>query len=323
MQTDLLLSVIIIGRNEGAGLRPLAASLQPLLSQVGGETIYVDSASSDDSVAIARDCFDRTVELAPDQNLNASAGRFVGTRLARGKWLLYLDGDMLLLPACIAPLLAHIRNPDQRHGAIGNYVHSYVDGSTSVWNPPLRRDGFVSHFGGAVLLPAAGMALENWDPRLFSNEEGDLMARLSRHGVLVRDLGADCIRHCTESYSSWTKLRAIFVPQGSFLGKKFWGFGQLLHARQRDGRLGDYIRAYPELFVLWGGTLAALVLLLGGAWGWGLLTVGLAAAYTATRKPARMVIVYYAFAVQAAYGWSKLDAQWQPTVLRDSALGAA
>lgn len=322
MQTDIFLSVIIIGRNEGAGLGRLAASLQPLLSQVTAETLYVDSASSDDSVAVAHTNFVRTVELEPDANLNASAGRYVGTLLARGKWLLYLDGDMMLLPECVPALLAHMGRDTEIHGAIGNYVHSYVDGSTSTWRPPLRGDGFVSHFGGAVLLPAAGMGRENWDPRLFSNEEGDLMARLARHGVLVRSLNADFIGHYTESYSSWTKLHSIFIPRGSFLGKKFGGFGQLLHARYRDGRLGDYVRAYPELFVLWGANLAALVLFLFGAIEVAIAALVLGALYTALRKPLRMVIVYYAFAVQAVYGWGQLDEHWRPTVLREFTSGA-
>src|SRR4051812_29985706 len=102
--SDVVLSVIVIGRNEAAGLDPLQRSIAPLADRVECETIYVDSASTDDSVDVATTLFDRTVVLDEDANLSASAGRYVGAGLARGEWMLFLDGDMILEPEIIPDL---------------------------------------------------------------------------------------------------------------------------------------------------------------------------------------------------------------------------
>ena len=88
-----MISVIVIGRNEGARLDACMGSIRTALGVLAHEIVYVDSRSADDSLARAHAhgarCF-----LLEDPDTTAGLGRFVGAREARGEYLLFLDGDM-------------------------------------------------------------------------------------------------------------------------------------------------------------------------------------------------------------------------------------
>lgn len=309
-------SIVIIGRNEAANLQRLRASLQALLSALPCETIFVDSASTDDSALIAERLFDRTAVLEASPYLNASAGRYVGTGLASGDWLLFLDGDMELQQECIPAIKAHVQSAGPHVGAVGSYLHCYTNGSRRAWNPPLDRHGHVTHFGGAVLLSMAMLTVENWDPRLYSNEEIELHTRLREHGFHAVPLNAPFISHATETFTFTQKLKGNFVPQGSFLGKKFYGIGQVIHARLSSGRMTSLIRWFPEPFILWGAIVALPVV--GWAWSWrlALLLLLLSIAFVAVRKSQRAVVAYLAFLPQGIGGFRRFNADWRPRVAR-------
>lgn len=309
-----LISVVIIGRNEAKNLARLRKSLEPLLGRWSCETIFVDSASHDDSVAVARTLFDVTVLLADSPHLNASAGRYVGVTMARGEWALFLDGDMEFMSQCLTQLAAHLELEPRDCGAVGTYVHRFSDASVRRWRPSLDRQQRVVHFGGAVLLPMAALRQENWDPRLYSNEEIELYTRLRTRGYGVRRLDVDFISHWTVQVPALQRLVGNFRPHGSFLGKKFFGIGQVLAARLSEGRLASLVRWFPEPFALWSAVFVAALLAASGG---RMPALGLLAAVTGAitwRRSWKLVIVYLAFLPQALYGRRHFSADWLPTV---------
>ncbi len=87
------LSVVVIGQNEAANLPRLFASL-PRGEDV--EWLYVDSGSSDDSKEIANNYGARVFLVEEASIFGPGTGRYIGTLEARGEWILYLDGDMVL-----------------------------------------------------------------------------------------------------------------------------------------------------------------------------------------------------------------------------------
>lgn len=312
-----MLSIIVIGRNEAANLPRLHASLAPLLRAMPCETLYVDSASSDNSVEGARSLFDRTLVLRESPNLNASAGRYAGVLHARGDWALFLDGDMQLLEDCVPAICRHIDSADPRVGLVGPYVHHYVEGGDRAWVPPIGLDGRVLHFGGAVMLSMEALRKENWDPRLFSNEEAELYTRLRTHRYAVKRMDERFISHFTERLSFMERLRGNFICNGSYLGKKFYGVGQVLHARAVEGRLLSYMVWLPEPFVLW--TAIAAAPLAGLAWAWpaALALPMLGATFvTIRRRSPRSVVTYLSFLPQALHGFRRLEVGWRPEVAR-------
>jgi len=312
VQTPLI-SIVIIGRNEARNLPRLHASLAPLEARWPCETVFVDSASNDNSVDIGRSLFDTVAVLSPSPHLNASAGRHVGVSLVRGEWVLFLDGDMEVMPGCSDALSAHFSGNESTKGVVGIYVNRFSDGSTRRWSPAIDRHGCVVHFGGAVLLPIEALRAQNWDPRFYSNEEIELYARLRQSGYCVRRLDCDFIAHWTASVSVRRRLIGNFSPRNSFLGKKFYGVGQVLRACVVEGRLLNLMRWFPEPFVLWGAILLSPLLAL--ALGWlvaAALLVG-ACGFVIRRRSWRLVIVYIAFLPQALLGWGRFARDWTPT----------
>ena len=85
---------MIIGKNEAKNLPNLYNSLKAL--EIEKDIIYVDSASSDESVSISNKYCNKVIELEYSKQLCAAAGRNIGTKYARYEWVLYLDGDMEL-----------------------------------------------------------------------------------------------------------------------------------------------------------------------------------------------------------------------------------
>jgi len=104
------LSVVVIGRNEARRLPDLFASL-PEGPDI--EWLYIDSRSSDNSVELALD-FGAKVYLVDEDSVYApGTGRYIGTIEAGGRWILYLDGDMVLRPE-FAGFLERLKKAEAR-----------------------------------------------------------------------------------------------------------------------------------------------------------------------------------------------------------------
>jgi glycosyltransferase involved in cell wall biosynthesis len=100
-----LVSVVVIGRNEGARLERCLASVAAMVSDgFSVETIYVDSGSTDGSVGLAEAMGARVIALKPDRP-TAAIGRNAGWRIARGEMVLFLDGDTVLNPRFVVDSL--------------------------------------------------------------------------------------------------------------------------------------------------------------------------------------------------------------------------
>jgi glycosyltransferase involved in cell wall biosynthesis len=104
-------SIVIIGRNEERGIGECISAAQMAADQIGGaEIIYVDSASTDKTVAVAESFGVRVLSLKPDWKLSPSAGRFVGSTRAQGDFILFVDADTLVYRDFLPAALEHFRN---------------------------------------------------------------------------------------------------------------------------------------------------------------------------------------------------------------------
>lgn len=257
-------SIVAIGRNEGRNLPRLAQSLRPVSGLGALETIYVDSASTDDSPQIARQLFDCVVELAVSPHLNASAGRHVGTQTARGDWIVYLDGDMTLREEFVPVLRSLIENGDRTRGVVGRCRHVYPDGGIREMTIHGNRDEMpCAGFGGAVVLPREMvLSAGNWNPGLYAYEEVELYGRLRRTTCQVTFRDVPFADHHTARLPKWRMLLGSLVPYRSVLGKKYYGAGQAFAASLRGGTLGAFVSVKPGPFIFTAGVLLSIVALL-------------------------------------------------------------
>jgi len=113
-----MLSIIIVNWNVRDLLRECLRSIEAGKGDLSLEIIVVDSASSDDSVAMVRSEFP-SVRLIPCiENVGFPRGNNIGLREAGGDYLLLLNPDTVVVDGALALLVSYLQvNPDV--GAVG------------------------------------------------------------------------------------------------------------------------------------------------------------------------------------------------------------
>ncbi len=181
----LLLSVVIIGRNEGERLRRCIESVRSMRSDgFDLELLYVDSGSSDGSVAAAEQLGARTIALQSSRP-TAAMGRNAGWRAAQGSIVLFLDGDTVLHPDFVADSLAEFQAPEI---AVVWGHRRELRPEDSVYNRALDLDwiyrpGLLVFCGGDALFRRDVLAQSGgFDETLIAGEEPELCQRIDALG---------------------------------------------------------------------------------------------------------------------------------------------
>ena len=125
-----LVSIVVLNYNGANWLSKCFASIkaQSIADQI--ETIMVDNGSTDASVPTARELlanFPMACIIQNSENLGFCEGNNVGARAAKGRYLLFLNNDTWLEPACMEILLAET----EKAGAVASTpcVLNYPDNS--------------------------------------------------------------------------------------------------------------------------------------------------------------------------------------------------
>ena len=184
----LLVSAVIIGRNEGARLK---LCLQSVFSMVRAnfdlEVIYVDSASTDDSVAMATTQGAHVIALTPERP-TAALGRNAGWRTARGAVVLFLDGDTVLHSRFVADSLPEFSSA--RVAVVWGHRRELCP-EHSTYNRTLDLDwiyppGLSDYCGGDALFRRSVLAETNgFDDALIAGEEPELCTRIRTLGYQI------------------------------------------------------------------------------------------------------------------------------------------
>src|SRR5437764_2628649 len=106
--TNGLVSAVIVTWNSAPFLRRCLAALAAQTYR-DVELIHVDNASSDDSVAIVRDCATAT-HIINDTNRGFSAAVNQAVRIANGDFVLLLNPDAFLEPDYVSTLVAGLND---------------------------------------------------------------------------------------------------------------------------------------------------------------------------------------------------------------------
>jgi glycosyltransferase involved in cell wall biosynthesis len=175
-----LVSVVVIGRNEGARLSRCLDSIAAAGITDPSRVIYVDSCSSDDSVARAT-AFGAAVVTVNPARPCAAIGRNAGWRRAGTPFVLFLDGDTVLAPGFLEAGLEALTN---RRVAVAWGHRREINGGASIYTRVLDR-GWIyapgpSDFCGsdALMRRSALAAVGGFDEGLIAGEEPELCRRL-------------------------------------------------------------------------------------------------------------------------------------------------
>ena len=178
------LSVVVIGRNEGARLERCLNSVSAMQYDGEREVIYADSGSSDGSVALAERLGAKTIALTPLRP-TAALGRNAGWRAAMGEMILFLDGDTVVEKNFAAEA---VRGFDDAAVACvwGNRREMFPQ--ASVYNRVLDLDwmyapGPAAFCGGDALFRRSALEqVDGYDESLIAGEEPEMCRRLIAAG---------------------------------------------------------------------------------------------------------------------------------------------
>ncbi len=196
---DPVLSIVVIGRNEGQRLARCLESAAAMRGVSGQkQIIYVDSASTDESPAIAR-TFDAEVIVLSAENSTAARGRNAGWRSARAPLVLFLDGDTVLhenFPQLALDALVH----DSTVAAVWGHRRE-LHPEDSLYNRVLDLDwiyapGDTDYCGGDVLMRRCALEqVDGFDSTLIAGEEPELCRRLRHCGYRIRHIDSPMTGH--------------------------------------------------------------------------------------------------------------------------------
>jgi GT2 family glycosyltransferase len=278
------IGVVAIGRNEGERLVQCLESAQPAKAAL----VYVDSGSSDGSVAAAHARGARCVELDASVPFTAARARNAGLAALLDadpsvEWVQFVDGDCEIVSAWWRAVSAWLPGDPQVAVVCGRRRERHPRASIYnllcdlEWDTPI---GPAAACGGDALMRVTALRVTGgFDPALIAGEEPELCFRLRAAGYRIERIASEMTLHdaALTRFAQWWKrsLRAGHAYAENFS----------LH------------RASPERFkarelgsvVVWGAALPLLGLgLAPTTGGLSLLALGAYGALFARARSARM-----------------------------------
>ena len=212
-------ALVLIGRNEGDRLKRALDAAQGQASRI----VYVDSGSTDGSVAAARAAGAEVVEL--DMSVPFSAARARNAGFARLEQddpptlVQFIDGDCALVPGWIAAAQAHIET-DPKLAVVTGW-RSEIDRDASVYNQMCdhewhRPAGPITACGGDMLVRAeAFRQVGGFSDHVIAAEDDDFCLRLGAAGWRLERLPLEMTRHdaAMTRFGQWWR-RAVRAGHG-------------------------------------------------------------------------------------------------------------
>lgn len=257
-------AVVAIGRNEGERLLRCLQSVRGRAALV----VYVDSGSSDGSVAAAQALGAEVVALDLSTPFTAARARNAGWRRVQAlrldlPWLQFVDGDCEMVAGWLETAQSFLAAHEGVAAVCGQRRERYPE--RSVYNRLCDLEwrmlpGVVESCGGDVMVRAQALAqVGGYRDDLIAGEEPELCVRLRAHGWQIRALPDEMTRHdaaMTRFGQWWLRIRrsGYAYAQGAHLH----GASPARHNLRESRRAWVWGLALPLAIVL-----AALVL---GPW---------------------------------------------------------
>ena len=123
-----LVSIITVNYDHPEVTLALLASLR-LISYPHIEIIVIDNASPKDDPAILKQTFPEIIFIQSEVNLGFAGGNNLGIRIARGKYLLFINNDTEVEPGFLEPLVEKCEG-DARIGGVSPKIKFYFHPDT-------------------------------------------------------------------------------------------------------------------------------------------------------------------------------------------------
>ncbi|MEQ9623772.1 glycosyltransferase family 2 protein [Coleofasciculus chthonoplastes] len=209
------IGLVTIGRNEGERLIRCLKSAIALFPQ-DTPIIYVDSGSTDGSVAAAESLGVQVINLDMSLPFTMARGRNTGFRYLVEQfpdiqYVQFIDGDCELIPGWIEQAIETLDNDHKLAIACGQRRERFPDASIynrladMEWNTPV---GEAKACGGDALIRVVAIREVNgYNETLIGGEEPEMCIRLRQRGWKIRRIDADMTYHDAAmlKFSQWWK----------------------------------------------------------------------------------------------------------------------
>lgn len=204
-------AIILIGRNEGDRLKRALDSVVGMVDRI----VYVDSGSSDDSVAFARSKDVEVVELDMSIPFTAARARNAGVDALRRndlpEFLQFIDGDCVLLRDWLSMALSVMR-ADTGLGIVTGWRRE-IHPEASIYNAMCdhewyRPAGPIVACGGDMLVRSEAFdAAGGFNPAVIAAEDDEFCLRVRMAGYRLMRIPRNMTVHDADMhrFSQWWK----------------------------------------------------------------------------------------------------------------------
>jgi GT2 family glycosyltransferase len=200
--SEQLIGIVVIGRNEGERLVRGLTSLQKLQPQA--QIVYVDSGSTDNSVAFARNLCINTVELDASQPFSAARARNLGfntlyTKEPRLEFVQFLDGDCELCPNWIEAAVSYLNSHDGVGIVSGRRSERYTQASIFnqlidvEWDTPIGKA--LAVLGDMCVRVESFEQVGGFNENVIAAEDDDFCLRVRGAGYSIHRIDAKMSLH--------------------------------------------------------------------------------------------------------------------------------
>jgi len=251
------IGLVAIGRNEGERLKRCLRSVP-----AGCPVIYVDSGSTDDSVAFAQGMGIGVELLSTEKGFTAARARNAGWRRLLAEhpdldFVQFVDGDCELVHGWLGRAEQALYAEQKLCAVFGRRRERFPQASfynalcDDEWNVPI---GLVQACGGDVLFRVQPLReAGGYNDDLIAGEEPDLCLRLGRKGWLVRRIDAEMTLHDADIHHAgqqWLRAR-----------RAGHAFGEHV-ARHGVAAFADW-RRQRDSIMMWSGIIPGSIVLMG------------------------------------------------------------
>ena len=247
------LGLVVIGRNEGERLARCLISVRAVRNRV-----YVDSGSTDGSVALARSEGVSVVELPVPPHFTAARARNAGliqllTANPDLEFVQMVDGDCEVQPGWLEAASAALRAESDLALVFGRRRERYPERSIynalcdDEWNAPV---GESTGCGGDALFRVSALRqVDFYNPAMIAGEDTELSMRLRKRGWRLRSLDAEMTLHdaaITRFSQWWSRTR-----------RSGHAYGEMAYLHP-DARDPNWPRTVLSI-TFWGGGMSMLL----------------------------------------------------------------
>jgi GT2 family glycosyltransferase len=312
------IAVVAIGRNEGDRLKRCLTSA----TQQAQTVVYVDSGSTDGSVAFAQSLGVRVVNLDMTRPFTAARARNEGFQAVRDiapdtRFVQFVDGDCEIAAGWLSQATAFLEGQPQVAAVCGRRRERHPQASVynalcdQEWDTPV---GQAKACGGDVLMRVSALEQVNgYNPSVIAGEEPELCIRLRTAGWTIWRIQAEMTLHdanILHLQQWWTRAKRCGYAYA--LGQAMHGAPPERHWVKETRRALGWSLAPPALAAL---TCAAI-----GPWGLVLLAIypaqALRLAQRSALRPAPSALCDGALQVLGKFAetrgiWSFWTDRWQ------------